>query len=356
MFQRLQEVENKFEELSEKLADPEVWSDPKEYQRLAKAQSDLKDIVTKYQDYKRAQQEITDTEQMLRDHIDEELRVMAQSELDSLKEQEEALGKELQVMLLPKDPRDEKSVLIEVRAGTGGEEAALFAGELLRMYSRYAERRGWKKELMSLNETGIGGIKEAILSIDGLGAYSQLKYESGVHRVQRVPETESSGRIHTSAATVAVMPEAEDVEVEVDPGDLEIDTYRASSAGGQNVQKNETAIRITHRPTGVVVTCQDERSQLQNKEKAMRMLRSILLERMIQEQNAQISETRRSMVGSGDRSEKIRTYNFPQGRITDHRIGYTIYRLDTFLDGDIQDMLDQLITRDQAERLKSQES
>lgn len=355
MFDRISEVEDKYIELGEKLEDPGVWSDPKEYQRIAKSHSDLAPIVNKYREYKQFVQEKADTEELLRDNPDDEMRQMAQSELDELREKEKAAEAELTILLLPKDPNDEKSVLLEVRAGTGGEEAALFAGTLLRMYSRYAERRGWKTELMSANETGIGGYKEAILSIDGHGAYSVLKYESGVHRVQRVPETESGGRIHTSAATVAVMPEAEEVELDINPDDLDIDTYRSAGAGGQNVQKNETAIRITHKPTGVVVTCQDERSQLQNREKAMRMLRSILLEKLMQEQQNEISSTRKSLVGSGDRSEKIRTYNYPQGRITDHRIGFTLYRLDSFLDGDIQEMIDQLISADQAEKLKNQE-
>ena len=355
MFERLQEVEQKYEELSERLANPDVWSDPKEYQRLAKAHADLTDIVGKYREYRRIHQEKLDTEELLHQRLEEEMRELAQSELDRLKDQEPLLEQELRIMLLPKDPNDEKSVIIEIRAGTGGEEAALFAGELFRMYSRYAERRSWQTDLMSANETGIGGFKEAILSIDGHGAYSSLKYESGVHRVQRVPETESGGRIHTSAATVAVMPEAEEIEVEIDPDDLEIDTYRSSSAGGQNVQKNDTAIRILHKPTGIVTTCQDERSQFQNKEKAMRMLRAHLLEKMTREQQEQISEARRSMVGHGDRSEKIRTYNFPQGRVTDHRIGLSLYRLDGFMDGGIQEMIDQLIATDQAERLKGEE-
>lgn len=355
MFERLGEIEQRYDEIGNKLADPSVWEDPKEYQRLAKAHSDLADIVNKYREYKRIHQQKLDTEDLLKSPIEEELRELAQSELNELKEREEQVEQELKIMLLPKDPNDEKSVFIEIRAGTGGEEAALFAGELLRMYTRYAERRHWKTELISANETGIGGFKEAILAIEGRGAYSNLKYESGVHRVQRVPETESGGRIHTSAATVAVLPEAEEVEVEINPDDLEIDTYRSSSAGGQNVQKNETAIRIIHKPTGIVVTCQDERSQLQNKEKAMRMLRAHLLERMTREQQEQISEARRSMVGSGDRSEKIRTYNFPQGRVTDHRIGFTLYRIDSFLDGDIQEMIEQLIAADQAARLKGDE-
>jgi len=354
MFERLNEVEERYDELGEKLADPDVWSDQKEYQRLAKAHSDLIEIVTVYREYKKVHQERLDTEGLLHDHLDEEMRDLAQSELEGLKSREHELEQKLTIMLLPKDPNDEKSVIIEIRAGTGGEEAALFAGDLYRMYTRYAERKNWKTELMSANETGIGGFKEAVFAIDARGAYSNLKYESGVHRVQRVPETESSGRIHTSAATVAVMPEAEEVEVEIDPDDLQIDTYRSSSAGGQNVQKNETAIRIVHGPSGIVVTCQDERSQFQNKEKAMRMLRAHLLERKIREQHEEIAETRRSLVGSGDRSEKIRTYNFPQGRITDHRIGVSIFRMDGFMDGDIQEMIDQLVAADQAERLRGE--
>ncbi len=355
MFERLYEVDQKFEELSQKLSDPSVWENPKEYQHLAKAHSDLTPLVTTYREYKRTLQEKIDMEEMLHGQLDDEMRDLAQAELNELKNTEVKLQEDLRVMLLPKDPNDEKSVLLEVRAGTGGEEAALFAAELLRMYTRYAERRGWKTELMSMNETGIGGIKEAVIALDGQGAYSVLKYERGVHRVQRVPATESGGRIHTSAATVAVMPEAEEVELQINSDDLDIDTYRSAGAGGQNVQKNETAIRITHRPTGVVVTCQDERSQLQNREKAMRMLRSIILEKMVQDQHDEISEARKSMVGSGDRSEKIRTYNFPQSRVTDHRIGFTLYRLDSFMDGDIQEMIDRLIAADQAERLKSQE-
>ena len=353
MFEKLREVEDRYDELGEKLADPAVWGDQKEYQRLAKAHSDLTDIVAAYREYKRVRQELADTEEMLRGQLDDEMRQMAQAELDELKAKDEELGQKLKVMLLPKDPNDEKSVIIEIRAGTGGEEAALFAGDLFRLYTRYAERRGWKSDLMSANETGIGGFKEAVLAIDGRGAYSSLKFESGVHRVQRVPETESGGRIHTSAATVAVLPEAEEVEIDINPDDLEIDTYRSSSAGGQNVQKNETAIRIVHKPSGIVVTCQDERSQLQNKEKAMRMLRAHLLEMETQRQHDEIAQTRRSMVGSGDRSEKIRTYNFPQNRITDHRIGMSLHNMDGFMDGDIQDMIDHLIAADQAERLKA---
>lgn len=353
MHNRLQEIEDKFNELTEKLADPAIWDDPKEYQWIAKSHSDLTEIVEKYREYKQVVQEKSDADEMLHSDIDDELREMAQIEFDSLKLREVQLESELKILLLPTDPNDNKSVMIEIRAGTGGEESALFAGELLRMYTRYAERRGWKAELMSSNETGIGGYKEAILSIDGAGAYSNLKFESGAHRVQRVPATESGGRIHTSVATVAVMPEAEEVDVEINPDDLNIDTYRSAGAGGQNVQKNETAIRITHIPTGLVVTCQDERSQLQNREKAMRMLRSRLLEQMIQEQHNQISETRKSLVGSGDRSDKIRTYNFPQGRITDHRIGMDLFKMNSFLDGDIQEMIDELIAAEQSELLKA---
>lgn len=353
MFDRLEEIEDKYEELSGQLADPDVWGDPKEYQRLAKAHSSLSEIVTKYRELKQIHQEKSEAEEMLRGNIDEEMREMVQLELEELKERESTLEKALTILILPKDPNDEKSVIIEIRAGAGGEESALFAGELLRMYTRYAERKGWKSEIMSANETGIGGYKEVVLAVDGSGAYSNLKFESGAHRVQRVPATESGGRIHTSIATVAVMPEAEEVDISIHPDDLEIDTYRSAGAGGQNVQKNETAIRITHVPSGVVVTCQDERSQLQNREKAMRMLRSILLEHKIKEQHDQISETRKSLVGSGDRSDKIRTYNFPQGRITDHRIGFDLFRMTGFLDGDIQEMIDKLIAAEQSEQLKA---
>ncbi|MEN6372185.1 MAG: peptide chain release factor 1 [Armatimonadota bacterium] len=353
MFAKLQEVEDRYDELSERLSDPDVISNPQEFSHIAKAHSDLSEIVMKFKEYKDVKRQIRDTEQMLNEPMEDELHKLAQSELNDLKERLESLGQELKVMLLPKDPNDEKNVILEIRAGTGGEEAALFAGDLLRMYERYAERRGWKTELLSATPTGIGGYKEAVLGIKGHGAYSMLKFESGVHRVQRVPTTESSGRIHTSAATVAVMPEAEEIDVQINLDDLKIDTFRSSSAGGQNVQKNETAIRITHMPTGIVVSCQDERSQLQNKERAMTMLRTHLFERERQAQQEKETSERRLMVRSGDRSDKCRTYNFPQGRLTDHRINYTVYKLDAIMDGDIQDLIDHLISEDQADRLQS---
>jgi len=353
MFERLQEVEDRYEELARKLVDPQVVTDPEEYRKHAKAHAELEEIVAKWREYKETRRQIEETEELLRERLDDEMRELAQEELNRLKARLPDIEQELKLMLLPKDPNDEKDVIVEIRAAAGGEEAALFAAELLRMYIRYAERQGWKAELMSANETGIGGVSAATLAIKGRGAYSRLKYESGVHRVQRVPVTESGGRLHTSTVTVAVLPEVEEVEVEIRPDDLEIDTFRSSSAGGQNVQKNETAVRITHKPSGIVVSCQDERSQLQNKERAMRMLRAHLYERMLQEQQSEVSAARRSMVGSGDRSEKIRTYNFPQNRVTDHRINYSTFNIEAYMDGDIQEMIDRLISADQAERLQA---
>ncbi|MEN6521555.1 MAG: peptide chain release factor 1 [Armatimonadota bacterium] len=353
MFAKLQEVEDRYDELGRRLGDPDVISSPQEFSRIAKVHSDLSEIVMKFKEYKEVKRQLRETEEMLDEPMEDELRKLAQSELNDLKERLESLGQDLKVMLLPKDPNDKKNVILEIRAGTGGEEAGLFASDLLRMYERYAERRGWKTELLSATPTGIGGYKEAVLGIKGQGAYSVLKFESGVHRVQRVPTTESSGRIHTSAATVAVMPEAEEIDVQINTDDLEIDTFRSSSAGGQNVQKNETAIRITHKPSGIVVQCQDERSQLQNKERAMMMLRTHLFERERLAQQEKEASARRLMVRSGDRSDKCRTYNFPQGRLTDHRINYTVYKLDAIMDGDLQDLIDHLISEDQADRLQS---
>ena len=312
----------------------------------------MEPIVNKYKEYKAAKEGLAEAKDML-DMGDEELRELAKMEIADLEDKIPALEDELKILMLPKDPNDEKNVILEVRAGTGGDEAAHFGNDLLRMYLRYAERRGWKAEIMDLNDTGIGGVKEASVLIKGKGAYSRMKYESGTHRVQRVPATESSGRIHTSAATIAVLPEVDDVEVEINPNDVRVDVYRSSGNGGQCVNTTDSAVRLTHIPTGLVVTCQDEKSQIKNKDKAFKVLRSRLYDLKLQEQNAEISAERKSQVGSGDRSERIRTYNFPQGRVTDHRIGMTIYKLDSFLDGEIDDIVDGLITSDQAEKMKN---
>ncbi len=354
MYDKLDFMQGKYEELSLKVSDPEVIADQATWQKYMKEMSDMEPIVKKYQEYRKACDELEGAKEMLSDSAtDEELREMAKLEMSELEDKIEQYSQELKVLLIPKDPNDEKNVLLEIRAGTGGEEAALFGGDLLRMYIRYAERRRWKTEIMDMNETGIGGIKEAIVLIKGKGAYSRLKYESGVHRVQRVPETESSGRIHTSAATVAVLPEVDEVEVEVDPNDVRVDVYRSSGNGGQCVNTTDSAVRLTHIPTGLVVTCQDEKSQIKNKDKAFKVLRARLYDLKMQEQNKEISAERKSQVGSGDRSERIRTYNFPQGRVSDHRIGLTIYKLDSFLDGEIDEILDGLITHDQAEKMKN---
>jgi peptide chain release factor 1 len=354
MFDKLDFMEDKYGEMSLKVSDPEIIADQNQWRKLVKEMSDMEPIVNKYKEYKKAKDDIASALELLEDSsTDEELREMAKEELSTAEGLLEEYSEELRILLLPKDPNDEKNVIMEIRAGTGGEEAALFGGDLLRMYTRYAERRNWKTEIMDMNETGIGGIKEAIILIKGRGAYSRLKYESGVHRVQRVPETESSGRIHTSAATVAVLPEVDDVEIEINPNEVRVDVYRSSGNGGQSVNTTDSAVRLTHEPTGIVVTCQDEKSQLKNKEKAFRILRAKLYDIKLQEQNKEISEARRSQVGSGDRSERIRTYNFPQGRVSDHRIGLTIYKLDYFLDGDIDEIIDGLITSDQAEKMKN---
>lgn len=352
LLDRLNFIENKYDELSVKISDPSIMANQNEWRKLCKEHADLEIIVNKYREYKAATEDLEVNKEMLGSESDKEMKEMIQEEIRELTEREEILANEIQILLLPKDPNDDKNVFVEIRGGAGGEEAALFAYNLFRMYTRYAETQRWKVELMSVNETDIGGFKEVVFMIKGDGAYSKLKYESGVHRVQRVPDTESSGRIHTSTATVAVLPEVDDVEVEINEKDLRIDVYRSSGNGGQSVNTTDSAVRITHIPSGLVVACQDEKSQLKNKEKAMKILRSRLFEIAEAERTAGIAEDRKSQVGTGDRSERIRTYNYPQGRITDHRIGLTLYKLDTFMDGDLTEMINSLITADQAEKMK----
>ena len=353
MFDKLDFITEKYSELALKASDPEVIANQPEWQKCVKEMGEMEPIVKKYEEYKKAKESLADAKEIVETESDEELRDLAKLEIAEAEESLETLTEELKILLLPKDPNDERNVILEVRAGTGGEEAALFGQDLLRMYTRYAERHRWKTELTDINDTGMGGIKEATIMIKGKGAYSRLKYESGVHRVQRVPETESSGRIHTSAATIAVLPEVDDVEVDLDPNDVRVDVYRASGNGGQCVNTTDSAVRLTHEPTGLVVTCQDEKSQIKNKEKAFKVLRSRLYDLMLQKQQSEISAERKSQIGSGDRSERIRTYNFPQGRCTDHRIGMTLYKLDSILDGDIDEIIDGLITSDQAEKMKA---
>ena len=353
MFDKLDFTVDKYEELTKKVSDPDIISDQPTWQKYMKEMGEMEPIVKEYKHYKDMKQDLEDSKEIFEMEDDEELREMAREEIKELEAGIEKSQEELKILLLPKDPNDEKNVILEVRAGTGGDEAALFGGDLMRMYLRYAERRRWKTEIIDLNDTGIGGVKEAVIMIKGKGAYSRLKFESGVHRVQRVPETESSGRIHTSAASIAVLPEVDDVEVKIDPNDVRVDVYRASGNGGQCVNTTDSAVRLTHIPTGLVVTCQDEKSQIKNKDKAFKVLKARLYDLMLQEQNDKISAERRSQVGSGDRSERIRTYNFPQGRVTDHRINLTIYKLENFLDGDLDEIIDALITHDQAEKMKS---
>ncbi len=351
MIEKLQAIEDRYEELGRRVSDPAVIADPNEYRKLMKEYSELEEIVLKFREYKKINSDIEEARSLLDEKPDKDFRELVEAEMAEAEERLEQVKKELKLLLLPKDPNDERSVIIEIRGGAGGEEAALFAGDLFRAYTRYAESKRWKVEILDSNPTELGGFKEVIFSVDGRGAYSRLKFESGVHRVQRVPETEASGRIHTSTITVAVLPEVDEVEVEINPADLHIDTYRSGGAGGQHVNKTESAIRITHIPTGIVVTCQDERSQHKNREKAMRVLRSKLYELAQQQVNSEVAETRRKQVGTGERSERIRTYNFPQGRVTDHRIGLTLYKLEQVLEGDFDELIDALITNEQAEKL-----
>ncbi len=352
MFDKLEATEERYILLEQQISNPEIISRQDEWRKLTKEHSRLTDIVVAFREYKEVVQNLLEAKEMLQESGDDEMSRFLKEEITVNSEKKEELVQKLKMLLLPRDPNDDKNVIVEVRAGTGGEEAALFAATLLRMYSRYAERRRWRIEILDSNPTDIGGFKEVVFVIEGQGAYSRLKFESGVHRVQRVPETESGGRIHTSAATVAVLPEAEEVEVEINTNDLRIDVFCSTGPGGQSVNTTQSAVRITHMPTGIVVSCQDEKSQLKNKDKAMRVLRSRIYEKAQEEQAALMAQARKSQVGSGDRSERIRTYNFPQGRVSDHRIGMTLYKLEQFLDGDIDEMLDALNTNEQAELLK----
>lgn len=352
MFERIEIFDKRYAELNQRLYEPGVAADPDEYQKVMKEIKSIEEIVLTYRDYKKAVQTERDSLEILNDNSDTELKELAQLELDEAKEQIAVLSEQLKILLLPKDPNDERNVIIEIRGGAGGEESALFSAVLFRMYTMYAERRGYRVEVVNANETELGGYKEISFMVQGEGAYSRFKYESGVHRVQRVPETESQGRVHTSTTTVAVLPEADDVELEIDPNDLKIDTFRSSGAGGQHINKTSSAIRITHLPTGTVVECQDERSQYKNKDKALKVLKSRLLKEKQDKQASEIAADRKSQVGTGDRSERIRTYNYPQGRVTDHRIGLTLYKLEDILNGNLDEVIDALVTADRAEKLK----
>lgn len=356
MFDKIQVLANRYDELSNKICEPDIISDTNKYREIMKEYKSLEPIVIKFREYKTAKNTEDEAKQLLKDGgLDKDFRNMVEEELINARKELAALSEELKILLLPKDPNDDRNVIVEIRGGAGGEEAALFSGVLYRMYSMYAETKGWSTELINANETELGGYKEISFMINGEGAYSRLKFESGVHRVQRVPETETQGRIHTSTVTVAVLPEAEDVELEINPFDLKIDTFRSSGAGGQHINKTSSAIRITHLPTGMVVECQDERSQYKNKDKALKVLKSRLLQIEQEKQQNEVANERRSQVGTGDRSERIRTYNYPQGRITDHRIGLTIYKLDDFLNGNIDEVIDALITADRTEKLNRQQ-
>ena len=352
MLDKLAEVEKRYEELERLMSDPGMLNLQREYSKLARERSDLEEIVVCFREWRKVEQEIQENRQLLEEN-DEAIRELAKEEVNVLRLREEGLSNRLKFLILPKDPNDSKNVIIEIRAGTGGDEAALFAGELYRMYARYAETRGWRVEILSSSPTGLGGFKEIILMVEGKGAYSRLKFEGGVHRVQRVPVTEGSGRIHTSAVTVAVLPEADEVELEIDPKDIRVDVFRSSGPGGQSVNTTDSAVRITHTPSGIVVSCQDEKSQHKNRAKGMKIMRARLLEKKQEEQRTEIAATRKLMVGSGDRSERIRTYNFPQGRLTDHRINLTIYQLERIMEGEIDEVVEGLITHYQAEALKA---
>ncbi len=352
MFDRLEEIEGKFAELSEKINDPDTIANQTLWRELMKEHSNMSPIVEKYREYKKEKENIKSNKELLSESLDDELKQMVKDDLKESQENLEIIQNQLKVLLLPKDPNDEKNVIVEIRGGAGGDEAALFAGSLFRMYSRYAERQRWKTEFMNSNDSDMGGYKEVSFLIKGHGAYSRLKYESGVHRVQRIPTTESGGRIHTSTVTVAVLPEVEDVDVELDMNDVRVDVFRSSGNGGQSVNTTDSAVRITHAPTGIVISCQDEKSQLKNKDKALKILRAKLYDLELEKQQKELSAERKSQVGTGDRSERIRTYNFPQGRVTDHRVGLTLHRLDAVLDGDLNEIIDTLITADQAEKMK----
>ena len=352
MFEKLENVEKRYDELTKMISDPEVISNHTEWQKLMKEHASIEEIVLKFREYKKEKQAMEEAEELMKDP---EMKELAEEEYYAAKEKLPKIEEELKFLLIPKDPDDDKNIICEIRAGAGGEEAALFAGTLFRMYTMYAERKHWKLEVLNENETGLGGYKEISFMITGKGVYSRLKFESGVHRVQRVPDTESSGRIHTSTATVAVLPVVEDVEIEINPADIKMEVFRASGAGGQHINKTSSAVRLIHEPTGIVVECQTERSQFQNRDNAMRMLRTKLYEIEKQKQDSEISNARKSQVGSGDRSEKIRTYNYPQGRITDHRIGMSIYQMENFLNGDLDEMIDNLIAADRAEKLKGED-
>ncbi len=355
MFDRLQTVEMRYEKLTELLSDPEVISDTKKLREYSKEQSDMQETVEAYREYKAVKEQLDDAKAMLEDKLDADMREMVKEEISELEEQQESLAERLHILLLPKDPNDDKNVIMEIRGAAGGDEAALFAGDLYRMYSRYAEAQGWKTEVMEAASTGVGGYKEIIFMITGKGAYSKLKFENGAHRVQRVPETESGGRIHTSTATVAVLPEAEEVEIEIHDKDIRVDTFASSGPGGQSVNTTMSAVRLTHIPTNTVVSCQDEKSQIKNKEKAMKVLRARVYDKFQREVQAEYDANRKQAVGTGDRSERIRTYNFPQNRVTDHRIGLTIQKLDQILQGKLQEVIDALIMEDQALRMEQME-